>query len=441
MAPQPPTQDMPGAFPASPTEQENANQDTAQPTSKTNTREQRSQKTPHVDPSEPTGEKSMQAQKEQLAKIMEDESVKQAILHEFLTSFLDSRTAVGRKIKAKMPQITSAEECAKIVETEEVKNALREIIITHALDPHTQIAQDILRRHGGNVAAARRTRVRTHSLSHKTPSDLLAEINAKLDKMYLKESIVPAPTTSNPLLTDSGTVFLEATPTDSFSSSSKAPVYPPSFEVHKAILTHNTPRFAAYFYTHRKDRQKKCFPLDADKATLERFVAYLYHPKDYDLTRLPVDILVAFLCLSIDLHMAPLHNNVVEILVDRHTGFDHFLRYPRKFIPLRASVLRVYKKTRAGHGTRALCAYLLALSRISTINASEGDLEKQVMDDVHTWEDREKEAGAWVKMPASAFVLKSFASTSQAKLKEKGEEEPADPTQLNGREMGTWKII
>jgi hypothetical protein len=124
-------------------------------------------------------------------------------------------------------------------------------------------------------------------------SNLLATINTTLDSVLADHCIIPAPKTTNPLLSTNGTVLLQSCP----SSPASAIEEPTYIAVHRLLFSSQSHAFFVHAQSHRTT---KVFAVDADKYTLSRFVQWLYHPRKYNINQLDADQLLALLCVYVN---------------------------------------------------------------------------------------------------------------------------------------------
>lgn len=224
----------------------------------------------------------------------------------------------------------------------------------------------------------------------------LDEIDTRLDNMLAqKTNVIPAPHTTNSLLISSGTILLRPRRTS-------AQEEPGCFAIHKALLSAQSRAFFIHAYAHK---HLKVFGVDADKHTLSHVILWLYYPSEYDLTPFSADLLLSIMAVALDIHIADLHNAIVAVLVDRHTGFSEFPLQTPIFAPQKSSLCRVYERSGQKEGIRALCAYLLALKGQFDYNA-EVQWERELWKDIEYWTRKKLRLGRWEVMPASSFSMR-----------------------------------
>jgi hypothetical protein len=332
-------------------------------------------------------------QKHQLAKILASEQMRLGVQNATLEIAHDPKTSLGAAI------------LRETMASEKMREIIQGVALELALDPTTSLGALLLQSYEARLdGAGDRQHSEALVMSGFNESAdfgaIFDHFDAKLDAFSCNDNIIPAPPTSNPLLIASGTVLLQTS--SSLSSLETDAGQAAYFVVHKAIFAHHSLNFVARTYTRPKE-DATVYRVDADKHILERFVSWLYHPKDFDLTRLTADVLLGLICISIDLHIAKLHNAVVSILITRHTGLKNINRCPRKFKPSKASVSLVYAKTQNEDGARMLCAYLLVLSGTFEIDKSV-DWERKVEDDMQIWLE-EGRLNGWVTLSDCEFFM------------------------------------
>ncbi|KAF2791076.1 hypothetical protein K505DRAFT_364160 [Melanomma pulvis-pyrius CBS 109.77] len=233
------------------------------------------------------------------------------------------------------------------------------------------------------------------------PASLLDTINTQLSSVTISDTpkIIEPPSTMNPLVKDSGEVWLHC-----HGSNPTATDPGTIFIIHKAKLWVHSSRFYAHT---RANPSKLIYELDTDENTLRRVVDWLHYTEAVDLTFYSTDQLLNILIVAVIIRIPKLHNLIVELLIHRHVeqeeGFD----------PSETVLRKLYQISKEGDGIRALSGYLFAQSGKVNYGAQVSwDIDVSL--DVEAWV---RSRSGWDEVQPDWFFMGAGAGSRDGKKK------------------------